>query len=65
MEQIRTLTGKLFGTYDRSTCTLYIKDGARTRAITVRPGGLQLAFMSENGKTETLNIPLQTSTLHT
>jgi len=57
MEPIRTPKGKMYGTLDKSTYVLHIKDGPNVRLIKIPPEGIELQYISGKGQAETIYIP--------
>ena len=59
--QIRTSTGKLYGTLDIETYILKIKDGSIIRSIQVPLEGIKLEYTFQNKQPEIIHIPQKKS----
>lgn len=57
MSEVRTQNGKLVGTVDLRTNTLYIRDGKKTTVIEIPNCGLKIRFVPAIGAAEDVYIP--------
>ena len=57
MDEVRTPKGKLVGTVDVRTSTLYIRDGKKITMIEIPNSGLKIRFASAIGAEENVYIP--------